>query len=134
MKRTYVDSGVLIAAVQGGSNLSNPALAVLNDPEREFVSSVFVRLETLPQSVYLKRTAEQGFYETFFDAVAAWAGDVPSILTTAYTEACNHGLHAVDALHVASAVHLGADEFVTTEKPTKPLYRVQSVRVVSVRP
>lgn len=132
MTRTYIDSGVLIAAVRGGDAVSDAALAVLDDPTREFVSSAFVRLELLPKCTYNKRDAEQAFYEAFFESVVGWADALPAVVETAYTEACRNGLQAVDALHVASAIHLEADELVTTEKNTKPIHRVKSIQVVSV--
>lgn len=52
------------------------------------------------------------------------------IVEVAEGVAVQHGLNALDALHVAAAITLGADELVTTEKPAKPIYRVNSVRVV----
>jgi hypothetical protein len=38
----------------------------------------------------------------------------------------------MDALHAAAALLLGADEFVTTEKPGKPIYRVDGFQVVPI--
>ncbi|NCR04519.1 MAG: type II toxin-antitoxin system VapC family toxin [Microcystis aeruginosa LG13-03] len=32
-----------------------------------------------------------------------------------------YGLAAMDALHVAAALQIQADELITTEKPTKPI-------------
>ena len=48
MKLTFVDAGVLIAAVRGTEEIAKRALQVLDDPELNFASSVFVRLEVLP--------------------------------------------------------------------------------------
>ena len=45
-------------------------------------------------------------------------------------EARKYGLGALDALHVAAAHLLGADELVTTEGPQKPLHRSRLVHVV----
>jgi len=33
-----------------------------------------------------------------------------------------YGLAAMDALHVAAALQIQADELITTEKPTKPIF------------
>ena len=66
MKRTYVDSGVLIAAARGSGRLFDRATAILADPSREFVSSAYVRLETVPKAVFFNRTTEVEFYEEFF--------------------------------------------------------------------
>ncbi|WP_334951383.1 hypothetical protein [Nostoc sp.] len=38
----------------------------------------------------------------------------------------------MDALHVAAALSVGAEELVTTEKRTKPMHRVTSINVVSI--
>ncbi len=49
-----------------------------------------------------------------------------------YNIACKYGLAAMDALHIAAAISVGAEEFITTEKPTKPMYRVTGLKVVSL--
>ncbi len=46
--------------------------------------------------------------------------------------ACKYGLAAMDALHIAAALSVDAEEFVTTEKPTKPMFRVTSIQVISI--
>ena len=67
MIRTYVDSGVLIAAARGGGILGKRALEIISDTAgREFVSSEYVRLETVPKPTYFGRSAEIRFYEEFF--------------------------------------------------------------------
>lgn len=50
----------------------------------------------------------------------------------AYREAAAWGMAAMDALHVAAAMQVGADELVTTERPTKPIHRARGVRVVTI--
>jgi len=47
----------------------------------------------------------------------------------ARAEAARCGLAAMDALHVASAFLLKADELITTAKPSKPMYRTALVKV-----
>ncbi|TRU81004.1 MAG: hypothetical protein EWV76_22055 [Microcystis novacekii Mn_MB_F_20050700_S1] len=42
-----------------------------------------------------------------------------------------YGLAAMDALHVAAALQIQADELITTEKPTKPMHRVREIQIVS---
>lgn len=61
--RTFVDSNVLIAAACGREHLAGRAFAILNDPERDFVTSDFVRLETLPKAKFHKQDAEAQFYK-----------------------------------------------------------------------
>jgi predicted nucleic acid-binding protein len=43
-----------------------------------------------------------------------------------------YGLSAVDALHLAAAVRQGAGEFITAEKPGKPMFRVRGIAVKSI--
>lgn len=38
----------------------------------------------------------------------------------------------IDALYIAAAAVAGVDEFVTLEKPTKPICRVREVQVISI--
>jgi predicted nucleic acid-binding protein len=132
MKRTYIDSGVLIAAIRGIDPIAQKAMAVIDDPEREYVSSMFVKLEVLPKPIYHKQDIEQEFYETFFQGITMWAKDFDLIIANAYQEACDAGINALDALHIAAAVSVKADEFITTENLTKPIHRATSVRVVAL--
>ena len=134
MMRTYVDAGVLIAAARGVAPIAIKALEILDDPDREFVSSVFLKLEVLPKAMYYKNEDEAAFYSTFFDAVTHWAEPLETIVRDAFNEACGRGLAAVDALHVASAASLSAEELVTTERSEKPIHRTHLVRVVSIMP
>jgi predicted nucleic acid-binding protein len=132
--RTYLDSGVLIAAARGNHDVSTPALDVLSDPARIFVSSAFVRLEVLPKPRYLQRRMESEFYETFFAAVSDWASPSEALVEMAFGYAATYGLAALDALHVAAALSLHAEELVTTEQEGKPIHRVTGIRVISLKP
>lgn len=67
VKLTFVDAGVLIAAARGGSIQARRAMDILDDPERQFASSPFLRLEVLPQALFNKRTAEAAFYEVLVE-------------------------------------------------------------------
>lgn len=96
------------------------ALAVLGDPSREFVATLFLQLEVIPIPLKFNKKKEAAFYERFFKGVTTWI-DPASIIQPAYNLACRHGLGAIDALHLAAAIAAGA-EFVSAEKPTKPIY------------
>jgi predicted nucleic acid-binding protein len=120
MIRTYLDAGVLIAAARGNAAIALRALEVLDDPNREFASSIFLKLEVLPKATYHRNVAEAEFYQAFFDTVVYWADALDSVTAEAFKEACGLGLAALDALHVAAAVSVGAAELVTTEKPENP--------------
>lgn len=122
---TFIDASVLIYAAKKpiAETLARRfrALQLLSYPEREFVTSEFVKMEVLPIPVYFKRDREVRFYEAFFANVLKWA-DPSSLVKPAYEIACGFGVSALDALHIVAANHFEA-EFVSAEKPTKPIYR-----------
>lgn len=126
-----MDSGLLIAVAQGKDDVYEEALAVLDDPEREFISSVYVKLEVLPNAVYMEREDQLDAYQEYFENVSRWVPSSPELSNRALALARDHGLTAVDALHLAAAEAEEA-ELVTTEKPTKPMFRATSVEVTSV--
>ena len=66
MTRTFLDAGVLIAAVRGQEDVAARVLALLEAPERTFVTSDFLRMEVLPKALYYQRPAEVALYERFF--------------------------------------------------------------------
>lgn len=132
--RTFIDSGVLIAAARGTHELAEKALEILDDPERDYVTSDFVRLEVLPKAVFHQQDAEAEFYRTFFDNAHRTIKSSHALVAEAQVEAETAGLSAVDAIHVAAAKRAGCVEIVTTEKPTKPLFSVLDITVTSIRP
>lgn len=88
----------------------------------------------LPQALFNERDAKVAFYEAFFAAVSKWATDLQAITDAALREASTYGVEAMDALHVAAAAAVGADELVTVEKPSRSIHRARSVRVVTIHP
>jgi predicted nucleic acid-binding protein len=131
--RTYVDSGILIAAARGNGSLAQRALAVIGDTaSREFVCSDYVKIEVIPKPTYFGRAIEVQFYETYFATAAIWAQFDASHFNAAFEEACRSGLSAVDAIHVVIAAISGCDELVTSEKPTSAIHRTRLVRTVSI--
>jgi predicted nucleic acid-binding protein len=132
-KLTFIDAGVLIAASRGDSEQSKKAISVLDDPSREFISSLFVKLEVLPKAVYNKKKHEAEFYNAFFDSVSLWADDLDLIVKMANQKASEMGLAAMDSLHLAAAISAGAEDLVTTERPSKPIFRTKDIQVVSIQ-
>jgi predicted nucleic acid-binding protein len=132
--RTFVDSGVLIAAVCGRDEIANKAMEILDDPQRVFITSDVVWLEVMPKAVYNKKSEEAEFYEFFFQEVRRRISGSKDLVLRAHEEACTYGLAAVDALHVAAARKGDSDELITTEKKSKPLFRVHGIRVTTIRP
>jgi predicted nucleic acid-binding protein len=125
--RTFLDAGVLIAAIRGAPEVADRALALLNDPERLFISSDFVQLEVLPKAVYFRHTAEASFYRAYFASVAEMVPVSHALVLHASEEAQQAGLAAMDALHVAAARIGDVTEFITVEHPRKPLFRVEGL-------
>ena len=132
MVLSFIDSGILIAAARGNSPRAQLALDILADSDRVFGSSIFIKLEVLPKSVCYKQTLESEFYEAFFQGVTHWMSDLETLTQSAYQLACTYGLSGLDALNVAAAILLEANEFITTEKSTKPMYRVPDIQFVTV--
>jgi predicted nucleic acid-binding protein len=132
--RTFVDSGVLIAAARGNHQLTKAAMSILDDPDRLFVSSDFVRLEVLPKAEYFRNLHEVEFYKAFLESAAEVVRASEGLVSDAYAEAAAAGLAAMDGLHVAAAKQASADELVTSERPDKPFFRTTAVLVRTIRP
>lgn len=132
MTRTFIDAGVLIQAARGETEIAERALAILQDENREFASSIFLKMEVLPKAVFHQNDDEIEFYNIFFDGVEYWATDLEQIVKKAYTECSKYGLGAMDALHVAAALSVNATELITNEKPTKSIHRTQSISLISI--
>jgi len=127
--RTFLDSGVLIAAYKGSPSVGEPAALILDDPGRIFLSSPFVRHEVSPKALFNKQAVEYRFYQSYFRR-ALFCDDLKAILSHAGKEATKSGVGPMDSLHIAAAYLLGADEFITTEKPGKSIYRTSLVKVI----
>jgi predicted nucleic acid-binding protein len=131
-KRTYVDTCLLMAAFKGEGELGYRAMSVLDDPERTLVVSDAVQLEALPKARYHKQQQEVDFYEAVFNQADNIRWDCDA-LKQAQVVAESHGVAAMDAIHVAHALAAGVDEFISAEKPTKPMFRVRSIALHSIR-
>jgi len=128
-KRTFLDSGVLIAAYKGLPSVGEPAVVILEDPGRIFLSSPFVRHEVSPKALFNKQAVEYRFYQSYFRR-ALFCDDLKAILSHAGKESTKSGVGPMDSLHIAAAHLLDADEFITTEKPGKSIYRTSLVKVI----
>ncbi len=93
------------------------------------MAATFLKLELLPQPTFHKRKAELEFLAAFFERVREWREADEVLVTSALEEAKSVPLTAVDAIHVAAAKALGCDEFITAEKPGKPLHKVRNLQV-----
>ena len=129
--RTFLDTGVLLSAWKR-ETLSAAALTVMAADHREFYSSQMVRLELLPKPRFEKRSDEVRFYENFFSGTTASEPLSVGLGNEAEALAARYGLSAADALQVAAAIRMGVEEFYTSEKPGKPMFRVKELKVISL--
>jgi predicted nucleic acid-binding protein len=131
--KTFLDSGVLLTAWRGTSSPeADSARSLMADEARQFVSAENVRLELVPKPVFEKRRTEVEFYSEHFNAAAAIEPFSGELGQEAFALAKRYGLAAGDALNLAAAIRLGADEFITSEMPGKPMFRVAGIRVLSL--
>jgi hypothetical protein len=131
MKLTYLDASILIAAFRGKQSVDRRAFEVLDDPDRRFVVSDFLRLEVLPKPTFHNRQEEIEFMEQ----ILRNAEDVPAspdLTAKAIELAGKYDMTPVDSLHASAAVAAEVEEMVTLEKPNKPICRVSEVKVVSI--
>ena len=91
-----------------------------------------VRLELFPKSSYFKNRAEVDFYQNYFDCVKGEERLSEALGNEAMKLGMQYGLAAADALNVAAAIRQGASEFITTELPGKPMFRVKEVLIVGL--
>jgi len=129
--KTFLDSGVLLHAWRGES-LSGAAMRIIDDDTREFFTSQMVRLELVPKARFEKRPHEVAFYEAHFADCVGSEPLSPELGWEAEKLAVRHGLAGPDALQIAAAIRQGVEEFYTSEKPSKPMFRVNEIRIVSL--
>lgn len=129
--KTFLDTGVLLHAWRG-EDLAGAALTILGDDTREFFSAQMVRLELLPKPRFEKRRLELEFYEAYFAEVTAFEPLSEELGNEAEALAARYGLAGPDALQIAAAIRLGVEEFYTSEKPGRPMFRVKELRVISL--
>lgn len=131
--KTFLDSNVLITAFQGIDEVWQKAMETIDDPDREFIVSDYLKLEVIPQPTFHRRQEEIQFMQAFFDSASVYMEATASITAQAMTLACRYSLGPMDALHAGTAIESEADVLVTLEKPDKPLCQVQEIKVVSLR-
>jgi predicted nucleic acid-binding protein len=131
-KRTYLDSGVLLAAFLRDDAVGQRAMHVLDDPERTLLVSDAVWLEVMPKPLHEGRRQEVEFYEVVFAKAERFSWDTSSLVRAADI-ACQYGIAAMDAIHIATALDAAVEEFVTAEKTSKPMFRVREIAMRSIR-
>ena len=103
------------------------------DSDRQFFTAQTVRLELLPKALYHHQAVESALYQTYFAKTEKEETLSVGLGEEAFSLAKKYGLAAMDSLNIAAALRLGAEEFITTELPSKPSFRVRGIKVVSLR-
>jgi len=129
LTRTYVDSGVLIAAACGGGRLGECALAVLQDSAREFVSSDYIKMKFFRSQSTSGGERKSSSITPISQGFPIWLNFRCVTPSGCLEEACRSGLQSYDAIHIAVAAIGGCDELITTEKPTSAIHRASLIRV-----
>jgi len=132
--RTYLDSGVLISASRCLDIRSLRAISVLDDPNRVFVASEYLKMELIPKATFHKSMAEFDVYMAYFESATSLVNFDSKHYEQALALACKYGLAAFDSLHLNAALISSCDEFITTERPTSPLFRVPGIRILTLSP
>ncbi len=126
-KKTFLDTGVLIKAFQSPLEEGEKAFNIVTTTDRQFVVSDILKLELLPKARFHKQSKEVAFYEEFFKNATLSIEITPIMVAKAIELASEYDLAPCDALHLTAAIEAQVDEFITTEKPTKPFFRVQKL-------
>jgi predicted nucleic acid-binding protein len=129
--KTFLDSGVLLHAWRGAT-LSGAALQIIDDDRREFFSAQMVRLELLPKAQFEKRRKEVAFYEAHFADCAACEPLSEELGRHAEQLGARYGLAGPDALQLSAAIRQRVEEFYTSERPGRPMFRVKEIKVISL--
>ena len=127
--RTYVDANILISAFNGNEVASLAAIAVLNDPKKEFVISDYLRLEIIPKPFFNKREEEVAFMEAFFQNAMLCVPPSEKVISKALDFACRYNLKSLDALHISAASEAQVDEFWTLENEKRKIHKVKEIKV-----
>ena len=131
--KTFLDSGVLLTAWRGSSARKvDAARFMMTDEGRQFFTCDNVKLEVLPKPTFERRQPEVDFYNDHFKIAVASEPFSVELGVAARVLAKKYGLSAGDALNLASAIRQGAEEFITSELPGKPMFRVKDLKVISL--
>ena len=120
---TYVDSNVLINAASGEASLMDRALAIIEDTNRTFLWSNYLKLEVVPKPIFNGYPNQVDFFLNFF-GVAQFIPSSDALIEDAQELAAKYDLAPMDAIHIACAKSAHAAEFLTFENPCKPFFNL----------
>ena len=108
-------------------------MAILDDPDRQFVISSYIELEVLPKPLFHGKLEEVAFMREFFRCASVRMQSSKKVADEALAMAAKYDLSPIDALHASIAKKASVDELVTLEGPNKPLLRVRESKVITLR-
>lgn len=132
MKRIYLDSCALLAAFRAAGVVAERVQTILDDQDRELIVSDYLKIELLPKPLFNKRDDEVEFLNFILGSAVVCVSNSSEVFDQGMKLAVKYGLSAMDALHVSAAIKAGASEFFSTEKSTKPMFRVDEIKVTSL--
>jgi predicted nucleic acid-binding protein len=106
------------------------AWEILDDGKRYFIASPFLRLELLPKAKNRGTKDEVKFLEDAFSLVMEWVSVDDELVERAIELGIAHQLRNIDTVHAASAERVGCEQFVTSELPGKPYFRVVAIKAI----
>ncbi|MBO7411611.1 MAG: PIN domain-containing protein [Ottowia sp.] len=128
---TYVDACLLIAAFRKTDARNPRADAIIKDKRRTFLVSDALWMEVMPAPLRNKQHNEVAFYEDFF-SMARYLPMSDAVMRRARALAARYFLDAMDAIHIAHALHAGADQFISAENATRRMFQVQEMPVLTI--
>ena len=87
-------------------------------------------MELIPKATYRKNFDEVLFYEDLLDAVYEWIPVDETLIVRSIELALTYDIAGMDSIHIATALAGQVDQFLTTENPSKPIYRATMVNPV----
>lgn len=120
-----------MAAFHATYPLHRKAIELLRDDTRELLATSLVELELTQPQFDPRRKDEADFYLDYLRNIVTESADVTeSLIAMGIDTVRSTQASAMDAMHLACAIHMGADEFVTSEATGKPLFREKRIPVV----
>lgn len=115
MRRVYLDACIVIYLIENAAPFSERVRQFLaRNSDAHLCVSPLVRMEVIVKPLRESATALVSDYEDFL-AAQHWLAIDDSIFNRALYLRALHGLKTPDALHLATALHHGCDEFWTND-------------------
>jgi predicted nucleic acid-binding protein len=121
----------MLALRSAEGDIAVRAINEISRDDTEYVFSPLTELEVLPQPMKNRPEQVEFFSEWFESATRIWYDD--AVHRNAIDQASKYSIAPMDAAHVASAIVAGADELITGEKATKPMFNSREMTVRTIR-